>query len=132
MIKMSQADITAQFRQISEAYVKDVKEIMNETLVSVGENAKFFIESIGGYENRRKRTSYRKKFFLLNVDSGISSYVRLANKQWQLTHLLEDGHDIKNKKGTLLGRASAFPHWTETEKRAVDEFERRLLENLRG
>ena len=46
-----------------------------------------------------------------------------------LTHLLENGHVIKNKKGTY-GRAPAHKHIKPVEEWAIDELPRRILEDI--
>lgn len=48
---------------------------------------------------------------------------------YQLTHLLENGHVIRNKKGTY-GRAPAHKHIKPVEEWAIDELPRRILEGI--
>lgn len=46
-----------------------------------------------------------------------------------LTHLLENGHVIRNKKGTY-GRAPAHKHIKPVEDWAIDELPRRIIEDI--
>lgn len=46
-----------------------------------------------------------------------------------LTHLLENGHVIKNKKGTY-GRTHGIKHIKPVEEWASDELPRRILEDI--
>lgn len=46
-----------------------------------------------------------------------------------LTHLLEDGHVVKNQFGTY-GRARAIPHIKVTEEDTVNYFERNVIRKL--
>ena len=48
---------------------------------------------------------------------------------YQLTHLLENGHVIRNKKGTY-GRARGIKHIAPVEEWAVDELPRRIIEDI--
>lgn len=48
---------------------------------------------------------------------------------YQLTHLLENGHVIKNKKGTY-GRTAGKKHIKPVEDWAVDELPRRIMEDI--
>ena len=48
---------------------------------------------------------------------------------YQLTHLLENGHIIRNKKGTY-GRAPAHKHIKPVEDWAIDELPRRIIEDI--
>lgn len=48
---------------------------------------------------------------------------------YQLTHLLENGHVVRNKKGTY-GRAPAHKHIKPVEDWAIDELPRRIIEDI--
>lgn len=48
---------------------------------------------------------------------------------YQLTHLLENGHIIRNKKGEY-GRAPAHPHIKDVEQWAISEFENQIEKGL--
>ena len=56
-------------------------------------------------------------------------YVVHNAKHYQLTHLLENGHVVRNKKGTY-GRAPAIKHIEPAEDWASDELPRRIMEDL--
>lgn len=48
---------------------------------------------------------------------------------YQLTHLLENGHVIRNKKGTY-GRTPGIKHIAPVEEWASDELPRRIMEDI--
>ena len=48
---------------------------------------------------------------------------------YQLTHLLENGHVIRNKKGTY-GRTHGIKHIQPVEEWAVDELPRRIMGDI--
>lgn len=49
--------------------------------------------------------------------------------EYQLTHLLENGHVIRNKYGTY-GRTNGDGHISDVEKWAIDELPRRIMEDI--
>ena len=59
-------------------------------------------------------------------DADVVVYNRTAPG---LTHLLENGHVIRNKKGTY-GRAPAHKHIKPVEDWAIDELPRRIIEDI--
>ena len=48
---------------------------------------------------------------------------------YQLTHLLENGHVIRNKKGTY-GRTTGDHHISDVEKEAIQVLPRRIMEDI--
>ena len=58
-----------------------------------------------------------------------SDYIVHNATDYQLTHLLENGHVIRNKKGTY-GRAPAHKHIKPVEEWASDALPHRIMEGL--
>ena len=56
-------------------------------------------------------------------------YIVRNKTDYQLTHLLENGHVIRNKKGTY-GRTHGIKHIAPVEEWAVDELPRRIIEDI--
>ena len=106
--------------ELAEAIIEFSGEIAEE----VGENlntelkkiAKETADSLKNDSNIPQRTkdeeSYKRLFYVKKTELG---YV-VANKKYQLTHLLENGHDIV-RNGETVGRARAFPHWDRAQKK---------------
>lgn len=60
---------------------------------------------------------------------GEADVVVYNKKAPGLTHLLENGHVIRNKKGTY-GRTPGKKHIAPVEEWAVDELPRRIMEDI--
>lgn len=62
--------------------------------------------------------------------AGIETYIVHNKTNYQLTHLLERGHVIRNKKGTY-GRTSPQIHIAPVEEWAVDEVVKEIERELK-
>lgn len=84
-----------------------VKELKNDTVIP------------------EKTGDYKKGFYAKKIARG-RGYARnvVANKKYQLTHLLEHGHATRSG-----GRTKAYPHWSTAQKK-VDELAERMERRL--
>ena len=111
-----------------------MKEVLDEVNKEVEQSAKRNIqtvakESVQKLKNAspRKTGSYEKGWA---VKKNGDMDVTVHNKtDYQLTHLLENGHIIRNKKGTY-GRTSGIKHIKPVEEWASDELPRRIIEDI--
>lgn len=111
-----------------------MKEVLNEVNKEVEQSAKRNIQSVAKEAVQKlKNTSPRKtgsysKGWAVKKNSDMDAVVH--NKtDYQLTHLLENGHIIRNKKGTY-GRTSGIKHIKPVEEWASDELPRRIIEDI--
>lgn len=111
-----------------------MKEVLDEVNKEVEQSAKRNIQSVAKEAVQKlKNTSPRKtgsysKGWAVKKNSDMD--VTVHNKtDYQLTHLLENGHIIRNKKGTY-GRTSGIKHIKPVEEWASDELPRRIIEDI--
>ncbi len=109
-------------------------ELLNEVDKDVQNSAKRNIDSVAKECVQRlkntspvKTGSYAKGWG--TKKQGEMDVVVHNRTDYQLTHLLENGHVIRNKKGTY-GRAPAHKHIKPVEDWAIDELPRRIIEDI--
>ena len=62
-----------------------------------------------------------------------TSYIVHNKEHYQLTHLLENGHEIKNRKsGPSYGTATPHPHIKAVEQKAAKNLEQKIREEIEG
>lgn len=112
--------ITVQMREVmdevSEAYQKGV----SKAVTKVAKDSATKLKS-----SSPKRTGKYARGWSVKKDGDKSATVYNKTAP-SLTHLLENGHVIRNKKGTY-GRAPAHKHIAPVEQWAITEFENELM-----
>ncbi len=93
-----------------EAYAEEVEE---KVKTMIEEGAEEIMLNLKKHPSIPERTGkYRKSFFIKKIKDGDGYIlVKIANKKYQLTHLLEKPHI--NRDGTT--KSKAFPHWRDAQ-----------------
>ncbi len=123
------ADSLLEINDILNEYSKDIQEgIVEEAEKIAKESANELKNTKGTYKihtgkyNRGWRVKTTKGYgYVESVVYNATSY--------QLTHLLERGHNIVGRDGQKKGRARAFVHIKPVEERAIEKYER-SVENI--
>ena len=115
--------ISVQMAELLDEVDKEVQESARKNIDGVAK------ESVQKLRNTSpvKTGSYAKGWS--TKKQGDMDVVVYNRTDYQLTHLLENGHVIRNKKGTY-GRAPAHKHIKPVEEWAIDELPRRILEGI--
>ena len=118
----------------TESVTAQMTELLDEVNKEIEQSAKTNIqlvarESVVKLKNTSpvKSGSYAKGWGVKK--QGDMDVVVHNRTDYQLTHLLENGHVIRNKKGTY-GRAPGIKHIKPVEEWAVDELPRRIIEDI--
>ena len=122
------SSVTVQMDKILDSYSREVQEATNKAIDSVAK------ESASRLRNTspRKTGDYAKgwKVKKKRGRNGLQTVTVHNKTNYQLTHLLENGHVVRNKKGTY-GRTRPIKHIAPVEEWAVDELPREIEERLK-
>ena len=115
--------ISIQMKQILDEFDDKVNEVLAEAADLVAE------ESAEKLRNTSPRRSgeYANGWTVKKLSRG---NVVVHNTHYQLTHLLENGHVIRNKKGTY-GRTRGIKHIKPVETWANKEFQQKIERGLK-
>lgn len=120
-------DLTGQLSEIFDDYQRDFKRKVNNSVDKVGK------ESVNKLKNTSpsKTGDYARGWRLKRERgrNGINDVTIHNATDYHLTHLLENGHVVRNKKGTY-GRAPAHKHIAPVEEyfnsEVIEEIKREL------
>ena len=123
--------ITADVSEILKNYIGDATEIVEKSAKEAAEICSNQLRNTSPSGPGRKG-HYSSGWAVKQETSGrTASFIVYNKKKPQLTHLLENGHVIRNKKGTY-GRAKPIKHIEPAEEAAVQKFELRVRARLRS
>lgn len=115
--------LTVQIQAVLNAVNDDIRDAVKRNVDSVAKEA---VQKLRD-SSPKKTGDYASGWSLKR--QGEADAVIYNRKQPGLTHLLENGHVIKNKKGTF-GRVSGKKHIKPVEEWANEELSRRILEEI--
>ena len=120
---MATKSVEAQMKELLDTFDHHVQEVVED---AAKESAKECVQKLKATSPKRPGGGeYARSWTSKKLAKGWVVY----NKEYQLTHLLENGHVIRNAKGTY-GRAPAHKHIKPVEEWAIDELPRRILEGI--
>lgn len=121
--------ITPQIQKIFDEYDRDMKRKVNNSVDKVGKEA---VSKLKNTSPKRPGHGEYAKSWEIKRDrgrNGINDFTIRNKDHYRLTHLLEKGHVIRNKKGTY-GRTQPIKHIKPVEEyfntEVVEEITREL------
>ena len=122
------SSVTVQMERILDSYSREVQEATNKAIDSVAKEAASKLRDT----SPRKTGDYAKGWKIKKErgKDGLQTVTVHNRTNYQLTHLLENGHVVRNKKGTY-GRTRPIKHIAPVEEWAVDELPREIEERLK-
>lgn len=115
--------VAVQMKELLDELNEDVRKSVKDGITAVSKEAVQKLRNT----SPRETGSYSKGWSVKRM--GDMDAVVHNRTDYQLTHLLENGHVIKNKKGTY-GRTHGIKHIKPVEEWAVDELPRRIIEDI--
>lgn len=115
--------VSVQLKQVLEEVNKEVRESAIRNIDRVSKEAVQKLKN----SSPVKTGSYARGWAVKK--EGEMDAIVHNRTDYQLTHLLENGHVIRNKKGTY-GRTSGIKHIAPVEEWASDELPRRIMEDI--
>lgn len=113
-------DLGDEINKILEEYAIEVNEDVNKAAKAT---AALGVKELKSTSPKGRRGRYGRGWAVKET-KGSFGYTQLTihnKKDYQLTHLLENGHLIRNKTGTY-GRTKARPHIKPVELMVQDKF----------
>jgi len=119
----STGSVSVQMKELLDEINEDVRDSAKKNINAVSRECVQKLKS----SSPRRTGSYASGW--ATKRQGDMDVVVHNRTDYQLTHLLENGHVITNKKGTY-GRTHGIKHIAPVEEWAVDELPRRIMEDI--
>ena len=116
--------VEIQMRKILEEYDERVQEVADKAAEEAAKQAARTLKSTSP-----KRPGHGKYARTWTAKREGKGWIVHNSKHYQLTHLLENGHVVRNKCGTY-GRAPAIKHIEPVEQSGIQDFEERISRGL--
>lgn len=115
-------DITIQMHKIMDEVSKEAEEALKKGIATVSRETASKLKS----SSPRRTGKYASGWTVRQEKDGAVVYNRTKPR---LTHLLENGHVIRNAKGTY-GRVSGRKHIKPAEEWAAAELPKEIMRNM--
>lgn len=130
---ISPEDLVFAMVEAAETYTNEICETVEEGIMSIGKEAMQEVKTLSpkyeGENKKLRKGKYRSGWTYLLERSKGNFKITVHNRQYQLVHLLELGHCLRDGTGRVCGNVSAFPHVEIAEKHAEEKINK-LLEGL--
>lgn len=116
--------ISSEFKDVNKKVNKEIERISKDTKKIVQEKSPVY----KGKSKNLEKGKYQKNWEITTLTRNGTSRKVIHNKQYQLVHLLELGHDLKNKNGIKYGDVKAYPHVKDAQEYAERETDKLIEE----
>lgn len=123
-------DLTAQVNSILKEYVDEVDKVVLDVEEKVAKEAVKKLKATSPKNPKGRGRHYASDWKIDQRSKKRYAHLIVHNKQYQLTHLLENGHNIV-RNGKVVGHASAQKHIKPVEEWVKKEVETEIVRELR-
>lgn len=122
------SSIAVQMKEILDEYSEEVSKAVD---MAAQEATEATVQQLKRTSPRRVRGKKRGRYARgwTFRKEGVRSYVVFNKTDWQLTHLLENGHDIL-RGGKFVKHFEGIPHIADAERNGSNEFYIRVSQGL--
>ena len=114
--------------QLTEEVVEELEGGFEKIAKETVDEVKRLSPVYEGNVKELKKGDYRRKWkYKIEKEKGVTR-VTVYNSKGGLTHLLENGHLIKNGAGRTIGKANPIPHIELAAKHAEEKLEKLMEE----
>lgn len=121
--------VEVQMGQILDEYVEKVHEVTNESIKHSSQEAVQKLRSTSPRNEKGKRAGRYARGW--TKKAGDYETIVYNKTDWQLTHLLENGHAVVNRYGDTGARAEAIKHIEPVENWAIEDLPMRISRGLK-
>lgn len=122
-------DLTKEVNKILTEYAQGIEKDMLEAEEEVAKEAIAKLKKTSPRARRSKKGHYADKWTIDQKSKKQYAETIIYNKDYQLTHLLENGHDVV-RNGRVVGHVKARPHIKPVEEWVKEEMVKRVEEKL--
>lgn len=121
--------VEVQMGQILDEYVEKVHEVTNESIKHSSKEAVQKLRSTSPRNEKGKRAGRYARGW--TKKAGDYETVVYNKTDWQLTHLLANGHVVVNRYGDTGARTKPDSHIADVEKWAMEDLPMRVSRGLK-
>ena len=117
--------VSYEFTKVNKKINSGISRISRETKEKVKEKSPVY----KGKSKKLEKGRYQKGWEITTLKRNGTLRKTLHNKEYQLVHLLELGHDLKDENGIKYGEVKAYPHVEKAQEYANSEVDKLIEES---
>lgn len=130
-VKVSTNQLAQAVLKELEVYTEEVGEAVSKAVLDIGKESAKELRTINQVAGSNVWQNYPKGWTVQNTKRKGRTIAEVHNKEhYRLTHLLENGHVIKNGTGRTYGNTRKFEHIAPVEAKAIQELEKKVKEAI--